>query len=362
MLTMVGSTDIGRRSLNEDCFLADPRLGLAVVADGMGGHQHGEVASAIVVEILQQEATRGSPLSAAIQLSHSEVKRAALDGRGGKDMGAAVVAAVFTDHDYEIGWVGDCRAYLWDGELVQLTRDHSHVEAMLSSDSITWEEAQSSSVRNLITQAVGVSDNEELRIGSVKGTLGTGQELLLCSDGLNDVLSGQQIGTILSRDASARERCEQLVATAVGAGGKDNITALLIAPDPGLMNAPSTRPSPVSVSKLDGVVEYFTASGLHVYNPQDSTNSTNGSDQENAPETPIDSATSEEVDVEKTGVRMLSEEQKASSGEAAAAPKKRRLVSANSSFMGSVFQGLAVGGGLIGLIVGARWLWSYFSG
>ncbi len=253
MPNMVGFTHIGRRKLNEDCFFADDDMGLAIVADGMGGHAHGEVASAIVVETLRREAGHG--LYEAILQSHEDVKRGVEDGRGGKGMGSTVVAAHFAGNDYEIGWIGDSRAYLWDGELVQITRDHSHVEELMAAGALTLEEAQYSSVRHQITQAVGVSPDGELEIGSLTGTLGAGQELLLCSDGLNDVLTGAEIAAIMDSGGSLEERGRQLVDAAVAAGGRDNITVLLVAPDAGAKKG--ARPPAVSIARLDGSEEYF---------------------------------------------------------------------------------------------------------
>jgi len=254
---MVGCTHIGRRKLNEDAFLAEAAVGLAVVADGMGGHDHGEVASAIIVETLEHEAGNGVCLDSAIRQAHENVKSGVENGRGGQGMGSTVVAAHFSGHDYEICWIGDSRAYLWDGELVQITRDHSHVEQLLAQGSLTPEEAKHSPLRNQITQAVGVSPDGALDVGSVRGTLGHGQELLLCSDGLNDVLSGAEIAGLMNNGDTLAARCGALVDAAVHARGRDNITVLLIAPDAGAISG--TRPPPVSIARLDGSEEYFPA-------------------------------------------------------------------------------------------------------
>ncbi|NND66025.1 MAG: serine/threonine-protein phosphatase [Halioglobus sp.] len=257
MPQMTGCTHIGRRKLNEDAFLADISIGLAVVADGMGGHEHGEVASAIVVETIRRAAADGTRLDSAILQSHEDVKRGAEDGRGGQGMGSTVVAAHFADHDFEICWVGDSRAYLWDGELVQITRDHSYVEQLLSQGALTLEQAQTSSLRNRITQAIGAVPDENLDVSSLQGTLGCGQELLLCSDGLNDAIGGAEIAAIMANGATLATRCKQLVDAAVKAGGRDNITVLLVAPDADA--ALSARPPAVSIARLDGSEEYFPA-------------------------------------------------------------------------------------------------------
>ncbi|NND69728.1 MAG: serine/threonine-protein phosphatase [Halioglobus sp.] len=337
MPSMAGNTHIGQRELNEDCYFADVELGLAVVADGMGGHKHGEVASAIVVETLRREANNGNALDAAIRESHLEVKRGVEAGRGGQGMGSAVVAAKFDGHDYEICWIGDCRAYLWDGELVQVTRDHSYVEQLLSLGAMTWEEAQGSSVRNMITQAVGVSPDEELEVGIVHGTLGAGQELLLCSDGLNDVLTGQAIGDILDGGGSLEERCGQLVEAVVQAGGRDNVTALLVAPD---ANAgASSRPPAVSVARRDGSVEYFSTEGISVF----------GALEDARP------ANAEEAD--RTSVRMAPKIS-ARPKKAAASPVRPapgRTARGAPGFVSSLLQGVAIGCLIVGLLAAANW-------
>jgi len=264
-LIMHGCTDVGQRSQNEDCFLVDADLALAVVADGMGGHASGDVASRMVVDIVRAEVAAGQSLEMALEQSHVAVLGAAR-GNDSARMGAAVVTARFTGAEYQVCWVGDCRAYLWSGELVQLTRDHSYVETLLSTGKISWEEAQNRPDRNLITQAIGGSEDIQVDVCCVRGTLSPGEELLLCSDGLNDVLRGREIAEILAGSGDLQDRCQQLVDTAKAAGGRDNITALLVtgagtpleipAAEPG-----SLHPPPVSISRLDGSVDYFTASG-----------------------------------------------------------------------------------------------------
>lgn len=337
MPTMAGSTHIGQRELNEDCYFADADLGLAVVADGMGGHNHGEVASAIVVDTLRREATDGGALDHAIVTSHQAVKRGAEEGRGGRGMGSAVVAAAFDGHDYEICWIGDCRAYIWDGELVQVTRDHSYVEKLLSSGAMNWEEAQGSSVRNMITQALGVSPDEDLEVGSVRGTLGAGQELLLCSDGLNDVLTGQQISAVLAGGGALQERCDRLVDAVVQAGGRDNVTVLLVAPGAGV--AESARPPAVSIARPDGSVEYFSSEGSSVFGVLDD----------------VKPATFEEA--ETTGVHVVPQ---LSAGAKAAWRTKGRGAAGNPArsapgFAGSIVWGLLIGGLIVGLFAAANW-------
>ena len=335
MLTMVGSTDVGQRSHNEDCFVVDDGLSLAVVADGMGGYESGEVASRIVADTLIQGLSGGNTLASAISRSHHEVKNAAAEGKGSAGMGAAVVGVVFADYDYEICWVGDCRAYLWDGELRQLTRDHSYVESLLSRGLITWEEAQTRPDRNLITEAVGATAIEEVDVGSIRGSLTRGEELLLCSDGLNDVLSGQTIAEILDSGTSSRERCDQLVRAAARAGGKDNITALLITPDAGAPAGPSAKPAAVSISRLDGGVEYFALLDKQAAGQQEGT----------APV--LD-------DFGKTGIHIPESRPKIDYD--ALESDQPRLLFIDTAFVRNVFLGLAVGAVVLGLALAVRWI------
>ena len=254
MLIMAGGTHVGKREHNEDRFVISSDPSFALVADGMGGYTSGEVASAIVAETVTRELGRGQSVTAAISRCHGAVKEAAAQGKGGAGMGAAVIAAVFDDNRYKIAWVGDCRAYLWSGELRQITRDHSYVESLLARGLISWEEAESRPDRNLITQAIGAESIEQVKVDAVEGSLAKGQELLLCSDGLNDVLSGGLIARILNQDGSAEERVSALVQAAVKAGGIDNITAVLMG---GAGADHSQVPAAVSIARLDGAVEYF---------------------------------------------------------------------------------------------------------
>jgi serine/threonine protein phosphatase PrpC len=335
MLMMVGSTDVGQRSHNEDCFVVDEELALAVVADGMGGYASGEVASSIVAETLVRELTEGNSLSQAISQSHHAVKSAVVAGRGGAGMGAAVVGVVFRDYDYQICWVGDCRAYLWDGEaLRQLTRDHSYVESLLSRGLITWQESETRPDRNLITQAVGATAVNEVDVDSVEGSLTRGEELLLCSDGLNDVLSGQTIGEILDTDTPPNERCEQLVRAAARAGGKDNITALLVTPDGAAPAGPGVKPAAVSISRLNGEVEYFTL-------------------REDAGTIPAETTAPASAEREKTGIRIPSPHSGIDYD--ALESDRPRGSYIKLRFVKNVLLGLGVGGAMAALALFAKW-------
>ena len=151
------ATDVGlQRNNNEDAYYASTREGLWVVADGMGGHAAGEVASSIVVETIAREIRAGADLSSAIQKSHHDILNAANAGVGGVGMGSTVVALRSLGRHYEICWVGDSRAYLYapstsneDIELRQLTTDHSYVQLLFQSGAISEEEIENHPEKNV---------------------------------------------------------------------------------------------------------------------------------------------------------------------------------------------------------------------
>jgi protein phosphatase len=241
-----GLSDIGRRrKSNEDAFYADDGLGLYVVADGMGGHAAGEIASQEAVETIMGMVKRGigslhelrAPLNdvdarAACRLMESAVQAAtymvysmAEMDRGKSGMGTTI-SALFTLGDFAVfAQVGDSRIYRVDGEAVtQLTEDHTLIAWQLKQGLITREEAKRSPHRNVITRAVGNREYVQVDTGVVP--LAAGVRFVLCSDGLHGYLQDDDIPPIVAlAGASAVER---FVALANARGGKDNITVVLV--------------------------------------------------------------------------------------------------------------------------------------
>jgi len=249
MLTILGATHSGRRDHNEDCFVVDAELGFALVADGMGGYACGEVASALVRDCVYQGVKIGGSLTQCIDDAHRRVLEQASREHEKNGMGSTVLAASFDDNDYTIAWVGDSRAYLWSplaGELRQISRDHSYVESLVSAGAITQEQALVHPERNIITQAVGAGD--ELAIDCIEGRLGSDQQLILCSDGLVDELLDSEIAVHLAAAQSPSEALETLVNSAVNAGGRDNITVVIVTGGLG----PAVNPAAVRVTYLHG--------------------------------------------------------------------------------------------------------------
>jgi serine/threonine protein phosphatase PrpC len=252
-----GYTDVGKRSHNEDSFLVNLDIGLVMVADGVGGHHGGEVASDLTCKVLEREVAAGSTLEQGIKAANFEVFEAVEQELGRPGMASTVVALLFDGPAWILSWVGDSRAYLWDGQLSLLSRDHSVVEKLLQSGQISIEEARSHPKKNVIDQAIGLQDEDNLRIDSNYGELQPGQILMLCSDGLNDVIDSGRISEILATDASLEERCEVLVNAAVNAGGRDNTTVVVIEGTEALVVQADAR-DPDFVWQYDPASEKYT--------------------------------------------------------------------------------------------------------
>lgn len=218
-----------RRELNEDTYYGDAELGLWLVADGMGGHEFGEVASALARDAVVREVRAGRSLAEAVRRADEDILRQSQRRAEGLPMGTTMVAVKIDGHRFELAWVGDSRAYLWDGRLRQLSSDHSYVQELIDQGAITAEQARSHPHRNVVTQALGVTDPENLKVEIVSGELRPGFQILLCSDGLTEEVDDRSIASLLAdRDLSAQECVDHLVAAALEGGGSDNVTVVLL--------------------------------------------------------------------------------------------------------------------------------------
>ena len=232
----IGKTDTGlRRDLNEDRYFIDGRL--FVVADGMGGHRAGEVASArsitVVTEYLARESGKGSPetiLAEAIMRANEVIFEEARSDAQLAGMGTTFTSALLSSRGAVIGHVGDSRAYLWrTGHLTQLTEDHSLVAQLVKEGRISPEEAFIHPQRNIITKALGVDPVVDVDVATYN--LESGDLLLLCSDGLTAMLRDSDIAAHLARTNDLEELSGLLIAEANARGGVDNITVVLIDPE-----------------------------------------------------------------------------------------------------------------------------------
>ena len=222
-------SDVGRgRPENEDSLLVDPDHGIYAVADGMGGHRAGEVASAIAIEVLKTAFENGQPLDEAIEAANRAVFAKAAGDPALSGMGTTLTAAVVeADQTALLGHVGDSRAYLLrDGALARVTEDHSLVEQLVRDGRLSPEEAINHPQRAIITRAVGIEP--EVQVSLYRHELRPGDRLVICSDGLSDMISDDLIATTLTRYADPQQASEALVDMANQAGGNDNITVVVL--------------------------------------------------------------------------------------------------------------------------------------
>ena len=230
MIEFGHSTHVGlRREHNEDTYYADAELGLWLVADGMGGHENGEVASALARDTLVQQIQKGEALARAIQVADEEIIQHSNRRSQALPMGTTIAAIRIKDDEFEVAWVGDSRVYLWDGKLKQVSQDHSYVRELIEQGAISPEQARTHPHRNVVTQALGVTDPQSLRVETVAGRITAGQQILLCSDGLTEEVEDGHIEAILARpDLTAQECVDHLILAALDGGGSDNVTVILL--------------------------------------------------------------------------------------------------------------------------------------
>jgi PPM family protein phosphatase len=224
----VGSaTDIGQvREANEDSYLVDAPL--YAVADGMGGHRGGEVASSLALETVQQlfERQEGTLADQVSQANRTVYDRSQSD-RSVSGMGTTLTAALIDGNTVHLVHVGDSRAYLLrDGHLTQLTEDHTLVHRMVMEGEITAEEAETHPHRSILTRALGVDQSVQVDEGHVR--IESGDRLLLCTDGLTGMVPEEQIKEVMLGSADPQEAVDRLVKVANRAGGIDNITAVVL--------------------------------------------------------------------------------------------------------------------------------------
>ncbi len=218
---------IGQRENNEDSFLIDEELGLFIVADGVGGLDRGEVASQITCQEIQKHIRTGTTLVDSIQKAHQKILAELQINPQKEGMASTVVAVVFNGNAYEVAWVGDSRVYLWDGELKQITRDHSYVELLLENGHIQFEDMSTHPDKNIISQAIGV-DKDILDVATNKGSLEKDQILLLATDGLYEIFKEKIMIQSLKNSSNIEKFTKEAVKSAVSLDGKDNITLLTI--------------------------------------------------------------------------------------------------------------------------------------
>lgn len=243
-------SDTGRvRENNEDSFRAAPELDLYILCDGMGGQASGEVASRLAADTILAHCREGASnpalplvgdslvgaaefsnrLASAIRLANRAVHETAQNNSGHSGMGATVVAVWLLDDRLALAHVGDSRAYrLRNGEMEQLTDDHSFIAEQVRQGMMTEEEAGNSNLQNVLLRALGVEAEVEPDVD--EHLLMEGDTILLCSDGLTRELSDAQIAGILMDNEDPQEAADRLINAANRAGGGDNITVIVLRP------------------------------------------------------------------------------------------------------------------------------------
>jgi serine/threonine protein phosphatase PrpC len=244
MIQSHGVTDIGCvRTKNEDRIFLDESLGLFIISDGMGGHSHGEMAAELAISTMQyylessqdrldvtwpfgynfELSIDANRMATAIQLANRQVWKQAEQAPEFAGMGTTIAAIIANGGNITVGNVGDSRVYLWrGGSLQQLTIDDTWVNAMSGRGG-----PQLSVPRNFLTQAAGSKDLVEVH--TTEAELGTGDIVLLCSDGLHSLVPDQDIAQLLSAGKDLNETASDLLRAAKSAGGEDNISIILFA-------------------------------------------------------------------------------------------------------------------------------------
>lgn len=240
-------TDVGRkRSHNEDFFLVSEDLNLYIIADGMGGHSGGEYASRMAVHTIEDELKKltadpeatvisgvntaeaecGDKLRYAIEVASKKIFDRALYDPNLKGMGTTTVATMFSTGKVYIAHVGDSRAYLFRGkQMTQITSDHSLVNEQVKAGLINKQDARSHKLKNIITRSVGYQDEVEIDVKVYDVQLG--DKILLCTDGLSNMVDDEQIEKIVM-NYPLKEASERLIQAANEKGGEDNVTVLLL--------------------------------------------------------------------------------------------------------------------------------------
>jgi protein phosphatase len=245
-LTAAGRTDVGTvRSGNEDNFAVAPDRGIFIVADGMGGHAAGEVASEMAVHNVARDlgSVQGmgdeqiaDRMRNAIRAANGAIFQRTLTEVDKRGMGTTVTALVLHGARFLIGQVGDSRAYLLrDGSLVQITKDHSYVQEQVDAGYLTPEQARTHPYSNVITRCVGA--NNDVMPDIYAGTVKPKDLFLLASDGLTGMLEDGELAGVLGSGRAPEDQVTELVAAANRSGGLDNITAIVIRVD--TVDAPS---------------------------------------------------------------------------------------------------------------------------
>jgi len=240
-MKLFSATDVGqiRKDNQDQIYMSDKPIGnlpnIFIVADGMGGHKAGGFASNYAVQILIECIARDhnfNPIKIirqAMESANTQILKKANTDSGMKGMGTTMVVATVVGHYIYVANVGDSRLYLVDDEVHQITKDHSLVEEMIRIGEIKREEASKHPDKNIITRALGAKPDVAIDFFDVK--LEKGAKIILCSDGLSNMVSDEEIGSIVGKTKDEDNPAQLLVDRANKNGGKDNIAVIVVEPD-----------------------------------------------------------------------------------------------------------------------------------
>ncbi|GIP32955.1 Stp1/IreP family PP2C-type Ser/Thr phosphatase [Paenibacillus sp. J2TS4] len=242
-MRMANRSDVGRiRMVNEDSAAVVPDCqgySLAIVADGMGGHKAGDIASQMAIEKMQEYLVRSLRPGASSEECGEWIKQAVYEANRSifeaasrtveySGMGTTAIVTLADRNRLILGHIGDSRAYLLsNGQLRQLTEDHSLVNMLIKSGQITPEEAEQHPRRNILTRALGT--DEEVDVDIIQAAWAEGDVVLVCTDGLSGAVPKEELRLVLNSEGDLDEKANQLVNKALEAGGDDNITVVLMA-------------------------------------------------------------------------------------------------------------------------------------
>jgi protein phosphatase len=236
-IIFAGKTDVGRkRTNNEDVFTIEPKLGLCLVADGLGGAAAGELASKIfletALEVFQNPAKCTvaevtNRIQIAFAMANENILKHTQTNPAHRGMGCTAELMAFYEEGFVLGHIGDSRTYRFrNGQFLKLTRDHSLVQEQIDKGLITQENARNHPLRNVIHKAVGIDKQIELDI--VKSKVFPRDQYLLCSDGLTDMIADDMILKTLKLNMTLNQKVDHLIEMALSAGGGDNVSVVLL--------------------------------------------------------------------------------------------------------------------------------------
>ncbi|MGX5174005.1 PP2C family protein-serine/threonine phosphatase [Aliikangiella sp. IMCC44653] len=228
IIKTISVTHIGKvRDHNEDAVLCDNQSGLWIVADGMGGHASGEVASSLAIETVKNKLQAGADLKESIKTAHSEILSQGENNPEQKGMGTTIVAAHLKKDGFKIGWVGDSRAYIFGKKLEQLTFDHSFVQDMVFREVLTPEEAEVHPKRNLINRSLGIV-NATLKVDTIDFKPKSSGVLFLCSDGVSDYVDSRALSEVFLESKSLEQLKNNISRSVMDTEAGDNFSFILI--------------------------------------------------------------------------------------------------------------------------------------